>query len=91
MPTPTNNILPATITENELLNAIFLFELEESLATPLFSGAALEEKPIIIIYTNAKVDDHPIKLILDSRSASSIITRQLMNQLGCQVDQAAST
>ncbi|KAG9304664.1 hypothetical protein G9A89_021444 [Geosiphon pyriformis] len=33
------------------------------------------------MYTDAKVDGHPIKLILDSSSADSIITRQLMDQL----------
>ncbi|KAG9290258.1 hypothetical protein G9A89_022234 [Geosiphon pyriformis] len=78
----TSNIPPATITENKSLDVIFLFELKELSAMPLFSGAALEEKLITIIYTNAKVDGHFIKLILDSRSAGSIITKQLMDQLG---------
>ncbi|KAG9306588.1 hypothetical protein G9A89_004785 [Geosiphon pyriformis] len=71
----TSNILPAIITENELLNTIFSFELEELEVT-------LEEKPITAMYTDTKVDGHSIKLILDSKSAGSIITRQLMNQLG---------
>ncbi|KAG9294868.1 hypothetical protein G9A89_003208 [Geosiphon pyriformis] len=81
----TNNILPATITENESLDAIFPFELEElsnalkqasttfkkrdqkpSVTAPLFSGAVLEEKLITAMYTNAKVNGHFIKLILDS-------------------------
>ncbi|KAG9304466.1 hypothetical protein G9A89_020030 [Geosiphon pyriformis] len=88
--TDPHNILPATITKNESLDAIFLFKLEELLITPLFSGAALKEKPIMAMYTDAKVDGHPIKLILDSESAGNIITRQLMDQLGYQVDQAAS-
>ncbi|KAG9294246.1 hypothetical protein G9A89_021605 [Geosiphon pyriformis] len=88
--TLTSNISPAIITENELLDAIFPFELKELLATLLFSEAALKEKPITAIYTNAKVDGHPIKLILDNRSAGSIITQQLMDQLGRQIDQAAS-
>ncbi|KAG9299789.1 hypothetical protein G9A89_013149 [Geosiphon pyriformis] len=88
--TLTSNILPATITENKLLDAIFPFELEEPSTTPLFSRATFEEKSIITIYTDAKVDGYLIKLILDSGLASSIITRQLMNQLGCQVDQTAS-
>ncbi|KAG9303838.1 hypothetical protein G9A89_018735 [Geosiphon pyriformis] len=75
--------LPATtITKNELLDTIFPFELEKLLATPLFSGAAFKEKSITIMYTDAKVNGHLIKLILDSRSAGSIITRQLMDQLG---------
>ncbi|KAG9284563.1 hypothetical protein G9A89_014167 [Geosiphon pyriformis] len=43
------------------------------------------------MYIDAKVDDHFIKLIFDNGSANSIITRQLMDQLGCQVDHAAST
>ncbi|KAG9289361.1 hypothetical protein G9A89_007922 [Geosiphon pyriformis] len=89
--TLTNNIPPATVTENESLAAIFPFELEEIINPLLFSRAALEEKPITTMYTDAKVDGHSIKLILDSRSADSIITRQLMDQLGHQVDHTAST
>ncbi|KAG9307034.1 hypothetical protein G9A89_003085 [Geosiphon pyriformis] len=87
----TSNISPVTVTNNESLAAIFLFELEEPFPLILFSGAALEEKPITAMYTDAKVDGHPIKLILDSSSADSIITKQLMNQLGHQVDWTAST
>ncbi|KAG9304206.1 hypothetical protein G9A89_019768 [Geosiphon pyriformis] len=64
--TLTSKILPATITENKSLNAIFPFELKEPSTTLLFSGAILEEKPIITMYTNVKVDNHVIKLILDS-------------------------
>ncbi|KAG9303865.1 hypothetical protein G9A89_005775 [Geosiphon pyriformis] len=82
----TSNIPSATITENELLAAIFPFEFEETTTTPLFSGATLEAKPIITIYTNAKVEGQFIKLILDSGSAGSIIMRQLMDQLGHRVD-----
>ncbi|KAG9296381.1 hypothetical protein G9A89_014973 [Geosiphon pyriformis] len=89
-PTLTSNILPATIIENELLDAIFPFKLKEPSTTPLFSGATLEEKPITAMYTNAKVDGHSIKLILDSGLAGSIITKQLMDQLGCRVDCTAS-
>ncbi|KAG9293973.1 hypothetical protein G9A89_019311 [Geosiphon pyriformis] len=88
--TLTNNILPAIVTENKSLAVIFLFELEETINPPLFSGAVLEEKPITAMYTDAKVDGHSIKLILDSRSAGSIITRQLMDQLDCRVDCAVS-
>ncbi|KAG9305660.1 hypothetical protein G9A89_022582 [Geosiphon pyriformis] len=86
----TNNILPATITENESLNAIFPFELKKPSNAPLFNGAALEKKPITAMYTDAKVNGHSIKLILDSGSADSIITQQLMDQLGCQVDRTVS-
>ncbi|KAG9299554.1 hypothetical protein G9A89_020725 [Geosiphon pyriformis] len=70
--TLTSNISPATITENKSLDAIFSFELEE-----LHS----KKKPITAIYTDVKVDGHSIKLILDSASTDSIITRQLMDQL----------
>ncbi|KAG9303552.1 hypothetical protein G9A89_018448 [Geosiphon pyriformis] len=68
----------ATITENKLLDAIFPFELEKLLAMPLFSGAILKEKPITTMYTNAKVDSHLIKLILDSRSASTVNAQIIM-------------
>ncbi|KAG9292276.1 hypothetical protein G9A89_009088 [Geosiphon pyriformis] len=61
-----SNIPLATVTNDELLVAIFLFKLEELLFTPLFSKVTLEKKPITIIYTNVKIDDHSIKLILDS-------------------------
>ncbi|KAG9286111.1 hypothetical protein G9A89_010125 [Geosiphon pyriformis] len=82
----TNNIPPATLINDESLAAIFPFNLKETIKIPLFSGAALEEKPITTMYMNVKIDGHAIKLILDSGSASSIITRQLMNQLGYRVD-----
>ncbi|KAG9299434.1 hypothetical protein G9A89_009386 [Geosiphon pyriformis] len=87
----TSNIPSVTITKDESLATIFSFEFEETAATLLFSGAALEAKPITAMYTDTKVKGQSIKLILDSGSAGSIITRQLMDQLGCQVDQAAST
>ncbi|KAG9285548.1 hypothetical protein G9A89_006536 [Geosiphon pyriformis] len=84
------NILPATVIKDKSLTAIFSFEIKEPTETPLFSKATLEEKPITVIYTDVKIDGQFIKLILDSGSAGSIITRQLMDQLGCQVDRAAS-
>ncbi|KAG9289716.1 hypothetical protein G9A89_014451 [Geosiphon pyriformis] len=90
-PTLTNNIPSAIITKNKLLDAIFPFELEELSITPLFSGTTLEEKPITAMYTDAKVDGHAIKLILDNGSVGSIITKQLMDQLGHRVDHTAST
>ncbi|KAG9288235.1 hypothetical protein G9A89_021266 [Geosiphon pyriformis] len=89
-PTLTSNIPPATITENESLDAIFPFELKKLSTMLLFSRATLEEKLITAMYTDAKVDGHSIKLILDSGSAGSIITRQLMDQLGYRVDCATS-
>ncbi|KAG9295460.1 hypothetical protein G9A89_013489 [Geosiphon pyriformis] len=82
----TSNISSATITEDKSLAAIFPFKFKETTAMLLFSGAALETKPIITMYTNAKVEKQSIKLILNSGSAGSIITRQLMDQLGHRVD-----
>ncbi|KAG9302510.1 hypothetical protein G9A89_007214 [Geosiphon pyriformis] len=80
--TLTNNIPPAMVTNDKLLAAIFPFKLKRPSQLPLFSGAALKEKPITAIYMDAKVDGHPIKLILNSSSVGSIIMRQLMDQLG---------
>ncbi|KAG9303841.1 hypothetical protein G9A89_018738 [Geosiphon pyriformis] len=79
----TSNIPPATVTNDKTLAAIFPFELKETTMVPLFNRATLKEKPIIAMYTNAKVNGHSIKLILDSGLAGSIITRQFMDQLGC--------
>ncbi|KAG9303782.1 hypothetical protein G9A89_018679 [Geosiphon pyriformis] len=45
----------------------------------------------MVIYTNTKVDGHLIKLILNSGSIGSIITKQLMDQLSYQVDCTVST
>ncbi|KAG9306733.1 hypothetical protein G9A89_004442 [Geosiphon pyriformis] len=89
--TLTSNIPPATITEDKSLAAIFPFEIKEPSKVPLFSGVTIEKKPITAMYTNAKIDGHSIKLILNSESADSIITRQLIDQLGCRIDCAAST
>ncbi|KAG9302362.1 hypothetical protein G9A89_011788 [Geosiphon pyriformis] len=83
-------IPPAVATEDSSLAAIFPFELEENEA--MFSGAALDEKrPITTMYTEATVNNTPIKLILDSGSAGSIITLQLVNQLGFKVDRAVTS
>ncbi|KAG9301266.1 hypothetical protein G9A89_012649 [Geosiphon pyriformis] len=85
---PEHTISPAVATKDSSLAAIFSFELEENEA--MFSGAALDEKcPIIAMYTEATVNNTPIKLILDSRSTGSIVTLQLVNQLGFKVDHAA--
>ncbi|KAG9303709.1 hypothetical protein G9A89_018606 [Geosiphon pyriformis] len=86
-----NNIPPATVTENKSLTAIFSFKLEETINPPLFSEAALEKKLITAMYIDVKVDGYSIKLILDSELVGSIITRQLMDQLGHRVDRTAST
>ncbi|KAG9288497.1 hypothetical protein G9A89_015703 [Geosiphon pyriformis] len=73
-----NNIPPATVTNDKSLAAIFPFKLEGPSQLPLFSRVTFEEKPITVMYTDAKVDGHPIKLILDS------------DQLGRRIDRAAS-
>ncbi|KAG9303959.1 hypothetical protein G9A89_005869 [Geosiphon pyriformis] len=79
----TSNILPTTITNDELLTAIFSFEFKETTSVSLFSRAILDTKLITAMYTDTKVNDYLIKLILDNGSAGSIITRKLMNQLVC--------
>ncbi|KAG9301133.1 hypothetical protein G9A89_012516 [Geosiphon pyriformis] len=56
----TSNILPATISNNGSLAAIFSFKLKEPVEMPLFSKAILESKSITVIYTNAKVDGHQV-------------------------------
>ncbi|KAG9287515.1 hypothetical protein G9A89_023887 [Geosiphon pyriformis] len=43
------------------------------------------------LYTNAKVGNINIKLILNSKLAGSIITKQLMDQLDHQIDHATTT
>ncbi|KAG9292900.1 hypothetical protein G9A89_016262 [Geosiphon pyriformis] len=43
------------------------------------------------LYTDVRVREIDIKLILDSRSAGSIIMKQLMDQLGHRIDHAATT
>ncbi|KAG9284373.1 hypothetical protein G9A89_023630 [Geosiphon pyriformis] len=70
----TSNISSANISNNESLATIFPFKLEETTSVLLFSKAALNIKPITTMYTDVKVDGHAIKLILNNRSAGSIIT-----------------
>ncbi|KAG9306719.1 hypothetical protein G9A89_004266 [Geosiphon pyriformis] len=79
---PLTNIPPATVMEDKSLAAIFPFKIKELTETLLFSRAALEKKLITAMYTDAKIDGQSIKLILNSGLAGSIITRQLMDQLG---------
>ncbi|KAG9307434.1 hypothetical protein G9A89_017264 [Geosiphon pyriformis] len=80
-------IPPAVVMEDNSLAAIFPFELEKKEA--MFSGTALDEECLITaMYTEAKVNNMLIKLILDSRSTRSIVTLQLVNQLGFKVDRA---
>ncbi|KAG9305666.1 hypothetical protein G9A89_022588 [Geosiphon pyriformis] len=79
--TPTT-IPPARIAENTNLSNIFSFEFEANESPFLLSNAvANKQKAITAMYTEAEVEEKPIRLILDSRSAGSIITYQLMQQL----------
>ncbi|KAG9290014.1 hypothetical protein G9A89_010320 [Geosiphon pyriformis] len=89
--TPTT-ISPARIAENTNLSNIFPFEFEANESPFLLSNAAAnEQKAITAMYTEAKVEEKTIHLILDSRSAGSIITYQLMQQLKRNVDRPAQT
>ncbi|KAG9291412.1 hypothetical protein G9A89_021830 [Geosiphon pyriformis] len=87
-----NNTIPlTTITENTTLAIIFPFNIDHLNTTSFFSGAAInQDKPIMALYTNARVGNIDIKLILDSGSAGSIIMKQLINQLGHQIDYATT-
>ncbi|KAG9299121.1 hypothetical protein G9A89_020434 [Geosiphon pyriformis] len=83
----SQTIPPAVATEDSSLVAIFSFELEKN--KTMFNGAALDKKcPITAMYMEATINNTPIKLILDSGSAGSIVTLQLVNQLGFKVDRA---
>ncbi|KAG9301123.1 hypothetical protein G9A89_012506 [Geosiphon pyriformis] len=57
----------------------------------LSNAVANEQKAITAMYTEAEVEGKPIHLILDSGSAGSIITYQLMQQLKRNVDRPAQT
>ncbi|KAG9292792.1 hypothetical protein G9A89_006353 [Geosiphon pyriformis] len=86
-----SNIPLATITKDTTLAAIFLFDINNLNTHSFFSGAAINQgKPITALYTDARVGGIDIKLILDSGSASSIITKQLIDQLGRRVNHAAT-
>ncbi|KAG9307658.1 hypothetical protein G9A89_023223 [Geosiphon pyriformis] len=90
---PSNHtILSAQITQNANLSDIFPFEFEANESLFLLSNAAVnEQKAITVMYTEATVEGKPIHLILDSGSAGSIITYQLMQQLKQNVDRPAQT
>ncbi|KAG9306254.1 hypothetical protein G9A89_016158 [Geosiphon pyriformis] len=74
-----SNISPATITENTTLATIFFFDINNLNTHSLFT-----------LYTDARVRGIDIKLILNSGSTSSIIMKQFIDQLGCQVNCAAT-
>ncbi|KAG9293024.1 hypothetical protein G9A89_016386 [Geosiphon pyriformis] len=78
----------ARIAENANLSDIFPFEFEANKSPFLLSNAAAnKQKAITAMYTEAEVEKKPICLILDSGSARSIITYQLMQQLKRNVNQ----
>ncbi|KAG9303103.1 hypothetical protein G9A89_005061 [Geosiphon pyriformis] len=90
---PFNNTIPsAQIAQNANLSDIFPFEFEANESLFLLSNtAANEQKTITVMYTEATVEGKPIQLILDSGSAGSIITYQLIQQLQKTVDRPAQT
>ncbi|KAG9301359.1 hypothetical protein G9A89_018031 [Geosiphon pyriformis] len=90
---PSNNtILPAQIAQNANLSDIFPFEFETNESPFLLSNTAVnKQKAITVIYTEAEVKGKPIRLILDSKLAESIITYQLIQQLQKTVDRPAQT
>ncbi|KAG9284585.1 hypothetical protein G9A89_004627 [Geosiphon pyriformis] len=90
---PSNHtILPAQIAQNANLSDIFPFEFEANELPFLLSNAAVnEQKAITAMYTETIVERKPIHLILDSESARSIITYQLIQQFKPNVDRPAQT
>ncbi|KAG9295889.1 hypothetical protein G9A89_006628 [Geosiphon pyriformis] len=89
----SNNIIPpAQIAQNANFSDIFPFEFEANKSPFLLSNAtANKQKAITAMYTKATVEGKPIRLILDSESAGSIITYQLMQQLQRTVNRPAQT
>ncbi|KAG9304357.1 hypothetical protein G9A89_019919 [Geosiphon pyriformis] len=87
-----HTIPPAQITQNANLLDIFPFEFKANKSLFLLSNAAAnEQKAITTMYTKATVKGKPIQLILDSGSAGSIITYQLIQQLQRTVNRPAQT
>ncbi|KAG9306995.1 hypothetical protein G9A89_003046 [Geosiphon pyriformis] len=83
-------LLEARIAKNANLSDIFSFEFKANKSLFLLSNAATnEQKAITAMYTKTEVKGKAIYLILDSRSARSIITYQLMQQLKRNVDRPA--
>ncbi|KAG9305089.1 hypothetical protein G9A89_007729 [Geosiphon pyriformis] len=79
-----SNIPPATIIKNTILAVIFLFDINNLNTHSLFSGAAInQDKPIMALYTNARIGRINIKLILDSGSAvDHAVTAQIITADG---------
>ncbi|KAG9301613.1 hypothetical protein G9A89_016683 [Geosiphon pyriformis] len=77
-----SNIPPVTITEDTTLAAIFPFDIDNLNTHSLFSGAAINQnKPIMALYTDARVGKIDIKLILDSGSAADENTKTLIGKI----------
>ncbi|KAG9302772.1 hypothetical protein G9A89_009549 [Geosiphon pyriformis] len=90
---PSNNQPQnSQIAQNANLSNIFPFEFEANESPFLLSNAAVnEQKAITAMYTEATVEGKLICLILDSGSAKSIITYQLIQQLKQNVDRPTQT
>ncbi|KAG9286049.1 hypothetical protein G9A89_022726 [Geosiphon pyriformis] len=87
-----HTISPAQIAQNANLSDIFPFEFKANESPFLLSNTAVnEQKAITAMYTEAIIKGKPIRLILDSGSAGSIITYQLMQQLKQNIDRPAQT
>ncbi|KAG9304629.1 hypothetical protein G9A89_020193 [Geosiphon pyriformis] len=85
---------PITITLNPVIlqyQRNRIFNKLHFLKMKLHNAAVNEQKAITAMYTEATVEGKPIHLILDSGSAGSIITYQLMQQLKQNVDRPAQT
>ncbi|KAG9288983.1 hypothetical protein G9A89_015532 [Geosiphon pyriformis] len=75
-----SNIPPAIITKDTILAAIFLFNIDNLNTHSLFSGAAInQDKPIMALYTNAKVREINIKLILNIDGNTKTLIRKIDN------------
>ncbi|KAG9295795.1 hypothetical protein G9A89_009024 [Geosiphon pyriformis] len=62
-----SNISPATITKDTTLTVIYSFDIDNLNTHSLFNGVAInQDKPIMALYTDARVGGIDIKLILDS-------------------------
>ncbi|KAG9292789.1 hypothetical protein G9A89_006350 [Geosiphon pyriformis] len=92
-PSHNHTTIPsAQIAENANLFDIFPFEFKANESPFLLSNAAAnEQKASTAMYTEAEVEGKTICLILDSGSAGSIITYQLIQQLKKNVDRSAQT
>ncbi|KAG9307506.1 hypothetical protein G9A89_017336 [Geosiphon pyriformis] len=77
-----NNIILLTqIAQNTNLSDIFSFEFEANKSPFLLSNVAVnKQKAITAMYTKATIEEKPIQLILNSRSAGIIVTANSMKK-----------